>query len=142
MVEAVLNEIFSAAENDLAARTLTDKPSYVFHQTFHGPIASIAQGGTSVGTLNQTFESVTLPEMAEAVAAILRALPAGPASGPTASQAKTELETAESELWQGRLSFGRITRALGFLSRAEDIALRAPEVVHAVVKLESMIGLA
>jgi hypothetical protein len=141
MVEAVIAEIFAAAQNDMTAKTPADRPSYVFHQTFQGPVASIAQGSASVGTVNQTVASATSQEMAEAVAAILRALPAAPAGTPEAVHAKADLETAEGELRQGKVSFGRLIPALNFFSKAEDIAIRAPEVAHGIGKLLSMIGL-
>lgn len=140
MVDAVISEIIAAARNDIAAKAPTERPSYVF-QTFQGPVASVAHGGASVGSVNQTVGSATPHEIAEAVAAILRALPAPAASDKEATQAKAELTAAEAELREGKVPVGRLARVMNFFGKAEDIAIRAPEAAHHIANLCAMLGL-
>jgi hypothetical protein len=140
MVDAVISEVVAAARNDVAAKAPADRPSYVF-QTFQGPVASVAHGNASVGTINQTVGSATPHEIAEAVAAIIHALPTPSAMDTEATQATTELVAAEAELREGRVPVGRLTRLLNFLGKAEDVAIRAPEAAQHIATLGAMLGL-
>jgi hypothetical protein len=141
MVDAVISEIFAAAGNDVAAKTLAEKPSYVIHQNFQGPVASVAHGNATVDTINQTAGSATPHEIAQAVAAILRAIPTAKGGTPELIQAKTDLETAEVDLREGRVPFGRLMQAVNLFGKIEDISVRAPEVAHSISKLLSLIGM-
>jgi hypothetical protein len=133
IVDAVIGEVVAAAESDVTARTSAERPAYVFQNTFLAPVASVAQGNASVVSVTQEVSSATLQEIADAVSAILRALPEH-------HEAATELRAAENELQAGRVPFGRLTRILGWVGKAEDIALRAPEVVDRVQSLGVMLG--
>jgi hypothetical protein len=134
MVEAVLSELVAAAANDIAAKTPAEHPTYIFQ----GPVGSFAQGNASVGNVHQTVGTATLQELADAVAAILRALPA---DVPEVANVKAELKEAETELRANRAPFARLTRAINLFSKAEDVAVRAPEAVHRVAELASMLGI-
>jgi len=139
IVDAVISEIVAAAHNDMAARAPAERPSYVY-QTFQGPVASVANAGASVGQVSQTVSSATPIEIAEAVAAVLRILPAD-ASSADAAAAKDDLVATEKELRTGRVPFASLMRALDMFGKAEDIALRAPEVANHLGTLARMVGL-
>jgi hypothetical protein len=138
VVDAVIAEIVAAAGNDIAARAPIERPSYVF-QTFQGPVASVANDGASVAQVSQTVNAATPMEIAEAVAALIRALPA---KMPTteAIKAKDELVVAEKELRIGRVPLTSLARALGLFREAEDIAIRAPEAANHIAALGRMLG--
>jgi hypothetical protein len=93
MVDAVISEIIAAAANDLTASRPTERPSYVFQNTFHGPITSVAQGGASVGNVSQILKAATPQELADAVALIIKALPVGQ---PDVEKAAADLSAAEA----------------------------------------------
>ena len=139
MVDAVIREIVAAASNDIAAQIPAERPSYVY-QTFQGPVASVANAGASVGRVSQTVSSATPLEIADAVAAIIRALPAQPAVAETV-QAKAALQTAEPELRAGRVPFAWLMQALNLFGKAEDLAIRAPEVAQHIATLARMVGI-
>jgi hypothetical protein len=138
IVEAVIKEVAAAAANDMAAQTSMERPTYV-HQTFHGPVGSVASGAASVGPVSQTIVSATPLEIANAVTAILQAMPSE-ASTAEALQAKEQLKAAETELRAGKVPFGALGRALNLLGKAEDIALRVPELAQYIGTLARMVG--
>lgn len=138
IVEAVIKEVGAPAANDMAAQTAMERPTYV-RQTFHGPVGSVASGAASVGPVSQTIVSATPLEIADAVAAILRALPSEAGSA-EAIQAKEQLKAAETELQAGKVPFGALGRALNLLGKVEDIALRMPELAQHVATLARMVG--
>jgi hypothetical protein len=101
----------------------------------------VAHGNATVDTINQTAGSATPHEIAQAVAAILRAIPTAKGGTPELIQAKTDLETAEVDLREGRVPFGRLMQAVNLFGKIEDISVRAPEVAHSISKLLSLIGM-
>lgn len=135
MVDAALSEVIAAASNDLTAQTLAERPSYVNH--FHGPVGAVAQGNSTVSQVRQENASSTPQELAEAISQIIRLLPRNQHS----VEAIKGLEQAEGELRSGKVPMGILTRSLDFLSKGEDLAIRAPEALEKVQKLMSMLGM-
>lgn len=140
MLEAVISEVVAAAKNDVAARDPTERPSYVFQNTFNGSVTSFAQGTNTIGSVNQQNSTATIQELAEAVARIIQVLQTTTNLSNDAAQAKSELIIAEKELKEGKAPFGRLMGALKIFSKAQDIALKAPETVQNLKTLASMLG--
>ena len=140
MVDAVINEIIAAARNDLSARTPSEKPSYTIQNTFNGQVVSVAQGGATVGSVNQTSNAATPLELAEAISKIIQSLPHDLDQTSDAAKAKTDLESAEKELKEGKAPFARIMQAIDILRKAQDIAIRAPETIQHIQALTMMLG--
>lgn len=141
MVDATIGEIVAAARNDIAAQGPLERPSYVFQNTFNGSVGAVAQGGSTIGSVAQHSASATPQELAEAVSRIIRSLPDDLKSSSSIALAKAELGIAEKELEEGKAPLGRLMNALNIFSKAEDIAIRAPEVVQHVQSLATMLGL-
>lgn len=79
---------------------------------YHGPIASIAQGSSHVGSVAQTNSSATPQDIADAIAHLLQSMPVGVATASNVVEAASELAASEKELRDGRVPFGRITKAV------------------------------
>ncbi len=111
---------------------------------YYGAIASVTHGVSSINAVSQTNSSATPQDIADAIAHLLQAIPTGSAASPSASEATSELAASETVFRSGRIPFGsfkRITSALETLSKAEDIALRAPEIVTRLHGLGQLLGL-
>jgi len=108
---------------------------------FHAPVNAVAQGNASIGSAQQTISASTPVEFAEAVAAIIRALPSIGDLSHNNAEAAQDLEVAEKELREGKMPIGRLVGSLNLLGKAEDIALRAPEAVQHIQTLLSNLGL-
>lgn len=141
MVEAAIEEIVAAAANDLVAHGPTERPSHLYQNTFHGPVASVAQGGSSVGNVNQEFESATPQQIAEVVATIINAMPTGQGANAAIEEAKSDLQAVEYELQAGKLPLKLLQRGFGLLGKIEDIAIRAPAAMDHIQRLGAMLGL-
>lgn len=109
---------------------------------YHGPVASVAHGSNTIKNISQTNALVTPQEIADAVAALIKAVPAGTALASDTADAVSDLAGAELDLRQGRIPFGKIAAAIKLLGRAEDMALRAPEAASKLHELAQMCGLA
>jgi hypothetical protein len=109
---------------------------------YHGPVASVAHGSNTIKSIAQTNASATSQQIADALAALIKAVPAGPRLASDTADAVSDLTSAEQELREGRVPFGKITRAVEWLGKAEDMALRAPEVASKLHQLAQMCGLA
>jgi hypothetical protein len=107
---------------------------------YHGPIASISQGGT-IHQISQQNGS-TLQEMALAIQGLLDVVKQVGHLPTEAKMAADDLKKAQSDLQEGRVPFGRITSALDAMRKVEDIAVRAPEVVSTLHRIGEMFGLA
>ena len=142
MVDAVINEIVAAATNDMAARDTADRPSYIYQNTFHGPIASVAQGTASVGSVRQSVGSPTPQEIADAITALVNSLSSIGQDSAEVAQAQIELEKSEKEFRSGRVApMARIMRALDTVSKIENLATLAPNAMHRLQEIGSMLGL-
>lgn len=108
---------------------------------YYGAIASVTHGVSSIGAVSQTNSSASPQDIAEAIERLLKALPPKEATLPGVSAATAELAASEIELRSNRISIGRITKAFNVLYKAEDIALRVPEVVMRLHDLGQMLGL-
>jgi hypothetical protein len=105
---------------------------------YHGPVASVAHGTNTIHKISQSNTAATPQEIADAVGALIKALKTE--GDKTSTDALATLEDAESELQNGRVPFGKITKAFEFFSKAEDFAMRAPEVASSLHKLGQMLG--
>jgi hypothetical protein len=109
---------------------------------YHGPVASVAQGINTIKSIAQTNASATPQEIADAVAALIKAVPAAATLVSDTADAVSDLAGTEQELREGRVSFGKIAKAVEWLVKAEDVALRAPEAAAKLHQLAQMCGLA
>lgn len=123
-------------EETKAAQSVTVTNNY------HAPVASIAQGSNTIGSVSQTNALATPQEIAEAVSALLQILSNVATLSPESTGAVSDLHKAEPELREGRVPFARITKAFEVLSKAQDIAMRAPEVIEGIHRLAQMLGMA
>jgi hypothetical protein len=107
---------------------------------YHGPVGSVAHGNNRIGSVSQTNASATPQEIADAVSSLLTAIAAAGVRSDGSDATTADLATAETELRNGLVPFGKLSKALHVLSSAEDIALRAPEVVSKLHALWQMLG--
>jgi hypothetical protein len=141
MVNAVIDEVAAAAENEMTATTSADRPSYVIQNTFNASVNAVAQGHAAITNATQTISSATPAELAETVATILRAL--STMQGPSAEtlNATSELRGAETELSKGKVPLGRLLSSLGVIRKIEEVAIHAPDALGHIQTLMSQLGL-
>lgn len=141
LMDGIIDEIVMAARTDLRAIDDRDRPNYSINNQFSGPIASVAQGNSSVANVSQVISSTTPSDIADAISKVVAALGGNQTLRPETQEAVSALAETQTELLGGRIQVGKLARAMDVLSKAEDVALRAPEVAGRLHDLLQMIGL-
>lgn len=141
LMQGLVDEVVMAAKTYITAAQERDRPTYTISNQFAGPVASVSQGTSSVGSVSQTNASASPTEIADAILVLLIAIKAHEALNPETMHVVAELSETQTELRTGRSQIGRISRALDVLSRIQDIALRAPDIVGKTHDLLQMLGL-
>jgi hypothetical protein len=112
----------------------------IINNNYHGPVANDMHGGT-INKVSQHNRGATPQEIADAVGALLAVLGENKEREKDAQTAISELTEAEEDLRNNRLPFGKLAKVLEFFSKAEYVALRAPEVASRLADLARVLGL-
>jgi hypothetical protein len=113
----------------------------VITNNYHGPVASVTHGTSTIGSIAQTNASPAPQEIADAVASLLAAIRSSESVWSETAEAESVLADAEPDLRRGLVPFGKINTAVDTLTKVSGLVDKAPDVMSALGHLGRMLGL-